>query len=179
MKSASESSELQQEEAGHQRQVEVDVADAAPGGLKLARILVPIDFSVMSRKALQYAVPFARRFGAKITLLYTVENVPESESRSYSQENMERVMVSARRRLDSLARTAVEADLLDVVMVHVGIPFDVITGVARTRNVDLIVISTHGYTGLKHVFLGSTAERVVRHAPCPVLVVREREHDFV
>jgi len=45
--------------------------------------------------------------------------------------------------------------------------------------VDLIVIATHGYTGLKHVLLGSTAERVVRHAPCPVLTVRERERDFV
>jgi len=45
--------------------------------------------------------------------------------------------------------------------------------------VDLIVISTHGYTGLKHAVLGSTAERVVRHAPCPVLVVREQEHEFV
>ena len=53
-----------------------------------------------------------------------------------------------------------------------GAGFDSITSVARERGVDLIVITTHGYTGFKHVLMGSTAERVVRHAPCPVLVVR-------
>jgi nucleotide-binding universal stress UspA family protein len=51
--------------------------------------------------------------------------------------------------------------------------------VARETEADLIIIATHGYTGLKHVLLGSTAELVVRHAPCPVLTVRQVEHDFV
>ena len=60
-----------------------------------------------------------------------------------------------------------------------GIAFEVIADTARQLEVDLIVITTHGYTGLKHVFLGSTAERVVRHSPCPVLTVRSQEHDFV
>ena len=54
-----------------------------------------------------------------------------------------------------------------------------IVEVAKERNTDLIIISTHGYTGLKHVFLGSTTENVVRYAPCPVLTVREHEHEFV
>jgi nucleotide-binding universal stress UspA family protein len=54
-----------------------------------------------------------------------------------------------------------------------------IIGAATDGNVDLIIIGTHGRSGLAHVFLGSTAERVTRHAPCPVLVVREQEHDFV
>ena len=54
-----------------------------------------------------------------------------------------------------------------------------ITNVARDCKADLIVITTHGHTGLKHVFMGSTAERVVRHAPCPVFVVRKCEHEFV
>ncbi len=58
-------------------------------------------------------------------------------------------------------------------------PWNEITDAARKRKADLIIIGTHGYSGLKHTLLGSSAERVVRHAPCPVLVVRERGRDFV
>jgi nucleotide-binding universal stress UspA family protein len=60
-----------------------------------------------------------------------------------------------------------------------GRPWQGITDYAASNNTDLIIISTHGYTGLKHVLLGSVAEKIVRHAPCPVLVVRAEEHDFV
>jgi universal stress protein A len=64
-------------------------------------------------------------------------------------------------------------------LVRSGVAFDEIAKVARELKVDLIILSTHGHTGLKHVFLGSTAENVVRRAPCAVLVVREQEHEFV
>jgi len=60
-----------------------------------------------------------------------------------------------------------------------GIPWQEITAAARGLDVDLIVLSTHGDTGMKHIIMGSTAERVVQHAPCLVLVVREREHEFL
>jgi nucleotide-binding universal stress UspA family protein len=63
--------------------------------------------------------------------------------------------------------------------VRVGLPSDDIVEAARELDSDLIVIATHGYTGWKHLCLGSTAERVVRCAPCPVLVVREKEHEFI
>ena len=59
-----------------------------------------------------------------------------------------------------------------------GVAFEEIGNAARELSSDLIVINTHGYTGLKHVMVGSTAERVIRHAPCPVLVVREHEREF-
>jgi nucleotide-binding universal stress UspA family protein len=62
---------------------------------------------------------------------------------------------------------------------RLGTPYEEIVKVAKEREVDLIVIATYGYTGLKHFLLGSTAERVVRIAPCPVLVVRQEERDFV
>ena len=81
--------------------------------------------------------------------------------------------------LKALAKKTIEPQFLKEVIVRVGTAFEVITNLARDCEADLIVITTHGHTGLKHVFLGSTAERVVRHAPCPVLVVRKREHDFV
>ena len=64
-------------------------------------------------------------------------------------------------------------------LVRSGVAFDEIVKVARELKVDLIILSTHGHTGLKHGFLGSTAENVVRRAPCPVLVVREQAHEFV
>ena len=71
-----------------------------------------------------------------------------------------------------------EPKFLKDVVVQVGTAFEVITNTARDCEIDLIVLTTHGKTGLKHAFMGSTAERVVRHAPCPVLVVRKREHEF-
>ena len=85
----------------------------------------------------------------------------------------------ATERLARLAQEQVPAQFRANTLVRVGKPYHEITSAARELNIDLIVISTHGYTGLKHVVLGSTAERVIRHAPCPVLTVREREHDFV
>jgi len=65
------------------------------------------------------------------------------------------------------------------VMTRLGRPYVEITEAARDTKADMILLATHGHTGLKHVLLGSTAERVVRHAPCPVLTVRDPEHDFI
>jgi nucleotide-binding universal stress UspA family protein len=64
-------------------------------------------------------------------------------------------------------------------LLRMGRPVDQIVRVADELNVDLIILATHGHTGIKHVVLGSTVENVVRHAPCPVLTVRVREHEFV
>lgn len=82
-------------------------------------------------------------------------------------------------RLGGIGRRHVRKGMLGDLLVRDGSPFDEICNAARESDSDLIVIATHGRTGLKHVFLGSTAERVVRHAPCPVLIVRERGRDFV
>ena len=86
---------------------------------------------------------------------------------------------TVKKELDTLAKKTIEPEILKEVLVDVGTAFEVITNVAHDCQADLIVITTHGYTGIKHVFMGSTAERVVRHAPCPVLVVRKCEHQFV
>jgi nucleotide-binding universal stress UspA family protein len=67
----------------------------------------------------------------------------------------------------------------DQCIVRIGNPYHEIVVAAKEMNMDLIILSTHGRTGLKYVFMGSTAEHVVRYAPCPVLVVREHEHEFV
>lgn len=152
-----------------------------PSLLNLNNILVPIDFSWPSKKALLYAVPFARQFGAKITLLFVLEPPVYTGDIGYVPLEVDDAgsLKAAGEKLGELARQAMDPELLDQALVRTGRPFQEITDAARELDTDLIIIATHGYTGLKHVFLGSTVERVVRHAPCPVLTVREEEHEFI
>ena len=157
------------------------LSELTPARLKLKSILVPIDFSEPAGKALRYALPFAEQFGAKITLLHVVEPIamPDFANFPLLTEN-DRVARVFRTKLDLLCkRETIKPRLIEKTLVRFGKPFQEICDAARGLKVDLIVLSTHGYTGLKHAVLGSTAERVVRHAPCPVLVVREQEHEFV
>ena len=156
------------------------VAPAA-SGVQVKKVLVPIDFSESSLKALKYAVAFAGQFGASICLVHVVEpasflndvrNVPLAVSDGEVANMLHHKLVMlARKQIDPV--TPVHP------LVCIGKPFDEIVKTAKTFNADLIILATHGRTGLKRALLGSTAEQVVRHASCPVLVVREKEHDFV
>jgi nucleotide-binding universal stress UspA family protein len=154
-----------------------------PARLKLKKILVPTDFSKFSSKALRYATEFATQFGASITLLHVVEPIAYPPESGYAPVEIEAVETTwrkdAKRKLEELGRKVVQPPLTARAVVRFGSPYHEITALAKEEGVDLIILATHGYTGLKHVFLGSTAEKVVRHAPCPVLTVREREHEFV
>ena len=153
-----------------------------PALLRIKSILVPIDFSTASKKALQYAVPFARQFGAKLTLLHVVEPVATPDFANSFPLMMEndKVKAASRGQLEHIIKEqAIAPKLVEKTLVRFGRSFHEIADAARTLKVDLIIISTHGYTGLKHALLGSTTERVVRHAPCPVLVVREHKHQFI
>jgi universal stress protein A len=149
--------------------------------LRPKRILVPIDFSKESLKALRYAVPFAEQFGASLCLICVLDRA----SALYGGESIalampERALIDeARRRLLTLAADEIEEVVPVDAQVRTGKPWEEIVTVAKELDIDLIIIATHGYGGLKHVLMGSTAERVVRHAPCPVLVVREAEKEFV
>lgn len=157
-----------------------------PKGFQLNRILVPVDFSETSKKALEYAVAFAMQFRAKLILLHVIQPVAFPAELGYVPTELadfgETATKAALQKLQALCREhpqqlggeqAVER------VVRQGTPWHEIATAAKESAADLIIIATHGHTGLKHVLLGSTTERVVRHAPCPVLVVREREHDFV
>lgn len=155
--------------------------DLVPALLKIQSILVPIDFSDTSVKALRYAERMAEQFGARITLLNVVEPIatPDFAYHPLMLETDE-MKTASKTRLEAIGKKlGLSPKLVERVVVRFGSPFVEITEAARTLKVDLIILTTHGYTGLKHVFLGSTAERVVRHAPCPVLTVREKEHEFV
>jgi nucleotide-binding universal stress UspA family protein len=151
-----------------------------PRVLGILRILVPVDFSASSRKALRYAISFARQFDSEITLLH-VRPLPYYPADLGGFPTTIPADEPSTRRIQ--ARLDADADLIPSELrgqklLRVGSAYDEICNAARELNAELIIISTHGHSGLKHVVLGSTAERVVRHAPCPVLVVREHEREF-
>jgi|ERR1051326_277562 nucleotide-binding universal stress UspA family protein len=148
---------------------------------KIRRILVPIDFSPCSKKALQYAVPFAEQFGARLCLLYVGQGyylAPELAPLELTAYKLSERADTAGK-LASFATQEVPTSIPVDILVQNGQPALEIARVAKESGADLIIISTHGYTGIKHAWFGSIAEQVVRHAACPVLVVRETEHEFV
>ncbi len=155
----------------------------SPGStnLKVKKILVPIDFSDCSEKALIYAIQLAKEFCATIDVLYVVP--PYYAYDPYGVAEFERIEKELRangeQKLAALILEKVPQGLPVETVVRNGRPATEIVEAARELNADLIIISTHGHTGLKHVLLGSTAESVVRHAPCPVLTVREKEREFL
>ena len=164
------------------RLMEKSLQAGATSPFKLKAILVPIDFSESSLKALRYALPLAENFGAKITLIHVVEPRISPEEMVLSSDIVELRNVLVKdgwQKLKSLCHQTIKPAIASDTVVKVGRPYEEIVAAAKTHKADLIIIATRGYTGLKHFFIGSTAERVVRHAPCPVLTVREREQDFV
>jgi nucleotide-binding universal stress UspA family protein len=154
---------------------------AVKSPFQIKHILVPIDFSDCSKKALQYALPLAKEHEAALTLLYVVP--PSYSAGEYGGIDYAQLETSMKedgeKELAKLAVDEVRREVAADTLVRVGSPAVNIIEVARSLPADLIVISTHGRTGLKHVFLGSVAEQVVQRAPCPVFVVREREHEIL
>ena len=155
-------------------------AAPVPAAVEVKKILVPIDFSEASIKALQTAVALGEHFGASLQLVHVVEpaslidgasNVPASISNREMANTLHHKLVM-------LARKKVGPLIPVSPLVCIGKAYYEIVRVAQSFKADLIVIATRGQTGLKRAFLGSTAERVVRHAPCPVLVVRGEERNF-
>jgi nucleotide-binding universal stress UspA family protein len=148
-----------------------------PLGLSLKTIIVPVDFSQPSNNALRYAIRLAEQFGSILRLVHVVEPAPflnDMSNVALIRSDAE-IAKAAKVRLQALTQDEIEELIPVYAEVRIGKPYQEIIAAAKTTGADLIVIATHGYTGLKHAFLGSTAERVVRHAQCPVLVVREEK----
>jgi len=140
------------------------------------RILCPIDFSDASRVALETACELARRFGAKVALFHAYPvpgyTFPDG-SFVASTKMLEELAEQARRHLDEWKALAEAAGIAGVeTATAVGEPAHEIVAFATEQHSDLLVLGTHGRTGLTHALMGSVAERVVRKAPCPVLTVR-------
>jgi nucleotide-binding universal stress UspA family protein len=146
------------------------------GHVQLQSILVPTDFSEYAQHALDYAVYFAGRYRARLVLVHvmapyfsgTEADMFAVPSAYYARD----LMGILHERLEEVAEKVRRQGIEVETVLTMGIPFVEIVRLARRHDVGLIVIATHGRTGLRHLVMGSTAERVVRKAPCPVLSVR-------
>ncbi len=151
--------------------------------IRINRLLVPIDFSEFSTQALRYGQELCETFGAELHLLHTLEvHVSNTPQFAFGlalpdrfQESTEQVI----RRMNELAAGAWAENKKVVRETAHGSPTVEIVNYAKVHDIDIIVIGTHGRTGLSHVLMGSVAEYVVRQAPCPVLVVRTEGHQIV
>lgn len=156
--------------------------------IKIKRILLPTDFSECSKQALIYALSFARRYKAQLVLLHVID---ADEYIAYAEESTSELSPDLRAKIiQAMKETASESfeqflkgQNLEEIEIETemieGTPFVEIARFATELSVDVIVIGTRGRTAQMHPFLGSTAEKVVRQAPCPVLSVKPGEHQFV
>ncbi|MBM2845967.1 MAG: Stress protein UspA-like protein [Bacteroidetes bacterium] len=140
------------------------------------RILVPIDFSSHSKNALKYAIPMAEQFGATLHLVYVVEPTIYPADLGFGQVVMPGVEDELREKgaeeLKSLIAEEIGTRVKATSAVRTGKPHQEILQEAAEQKIDLIVIATHGHSGVEHILFGSTAARIMRLAKCPVLIVR-------
>ena len=151
--------------------------------IELKKILVATDFSDHARAALRHAVGLAQAFSSEVILCHVVESAdwvsqipPTGET--YFPPNLPELQEQESRGLCQKLLTEFNVENGRYLLPH-GSAFAEIVRTARAEDVDLIVIGTHGRGAVAHMLMGSVAERVVRKAPCPVLTVREGEHEFV
>jgi nucleotide-binding universal stress UspA family protein len=148
------------------------------GSVAIRRILVPVDFSETSLEALNYALDLARRFQAQVSVLHVVEPVVTTiPGHLYAPAVdtgaiLDQQIGLAREHLAGLERKLNRRGKKVRSALVVGTPYLEIVERAKKTKADLVVMATHGRTGLSHLFIGSVAEKVVRSAPCPVLTLR-------
>ncbi len=149
--------------------------------INLKKILCPIDYSDCSKEALKYAVSFAMKDEAKLYLLHVIDThrFDEYLDKIVGQINVDEIIKQLKTRLLACIPEEIRNDMKIEASVVQGIPFAEIISVAKKNKIDMIVMGTHGRTGIVHILIGSVAEKVVRKAPCPVLTVRQSGHKFV
>lgn len=148
----------------------------------IRRILFPTDFSEYAEYAWTFALQFAQEFRAEVHLLHVVGRPPqltEAYALNFDPEKYTQALThEAYASLGRLAQAAKEHNVESQSAVRIGVDFHEIIDYARTCQIDLIVMATHGRTGLAHALVGSVAEKVVRKAPCPVLTIKHPAMKF-
>ena len=155
--------------------------------VKIEKILVPIDFSDSSEKAIRYGIEIGRDRNASVSFLHVVNQriidaIQELNIRGYKGD-----FVSAVRKLvkekENVLKQFVPAELLDGIQVEFivrkGEVSEQIIKAAKELKIDLIIVGSRGHSALASILIGSVAQNIVHHAPCPVLIVRPVEHDFI
>jgi nucleotide-binding universal stress UspA family protein len=148
--------------------------------LQVKSILVPIDFTENSRSALRYATELAKRFDATVVALHVIpdEEVAGVYIQKRTPERIQEIRKEVEEEFEKFVPEDIEKSLQAQKLIKVGEPYVEIIRHARNSGVDLIVMATHGRSGISHTLLGSVAEKVVRKASCPVLTVKHSDFQF-
>ncbi|MBM2840250.1 MAG: uspa protein [Bacteroidetes bacterium] len=175
-KAASRKKKATPRQKRHSKKIHVELAPPPSLSLPVQRILVPIDFSIHSKNALRYALPLAEQFGASLHLVYVVEPTVYPADLGFGQVVLPEVEEELRERgfqeLKALIEREIGGRVKATSAVRTGKPHQEILAEAGEQKADLIVVATHGNTGVEQMLFGSTAMRIVRLAKCPVLTVR-------
>lgn len=151
--------------------------------IKIKKILFPTDFSPCAEHALQYALAFASECKAKLFVLHVISDINTPAVFGLELypvlKDYEKIEEKAKQAMQQVIpeRFLKEIEVENIIVQ--GTPFVEIIKCAKKNEVDLITIATHGRTGVTHMLMGSTAEKIVRMAPCPVLTIKHPEHEFV
>ena len=152
--------------------------------LFIKKILIPIDGSDSSLESLKYASSFASEFNIAVYLMAVVE-MQHSIYDVYAEENVliqreSDILAIVNKRLDETEKKGKEMGIKSIITVtQSGIPYKKIVEFANEEKIDLIVMGTHGRSGIAHFLIGSVTEKVIRTAPCPVLVIRPNIHGII
>lgn len=150
--------------------------------LTIQKIIVPTDFSQLSQSAFNYAKDLAEQMNATIHLVYVLEKTPpflamksldvteEEIMKSMEEQALKQLKMSAEKLKDDSSINVIE-------VLRKGIDYEEIVKYSKENNADLVVIATHGHTGILHTLLGSVAEKVIRYSKCPVLVISSKEEE--
>lgn len=144
----------------------------------IKKVLVLTDGSQNSRSALRYAVEICRNFDASLHLLSVIEDMPSYATLEVGSEFISKVQEAIKSEVVSCAGYCETSGITCDGEIRHGVPYEEIINYAKEIDVDLIVMATHGHSGLSHILLGSVAEKVMRHAPCPVMVTRIDNKDW-
>ena len=148
--------------------------------INIKNILCPVDHSDCSKEALKYAVSFAIKDNSKLYLLHVIDirTFDESINAMTPQIPDDETLAQLKTKLLDCIPEEMRDDMNVEALVVQGIPFVEIISTAKRNDVDMIVLGSHGRTGISHMMMGSVSEKVVRKAPCPVLTVRKSDHKF-
>ncbi len=149
---------------------------------KIKNILLPTDFSNLSLTAASYAIELASQYGAKIHLLHVIEKKPPILAIRAIDISEEKIMKSIEDAAKESLKKALDKinnqNTVEIKSILLkGNDYEEIVNYSQQQNIDVIVIATHGRTGLLHTLVGSVAEKVIRYAKCPVLVITPTEKD--
>ena len=148
--------------------------------INIKNILCPVDHSDCSKEALKYAVSFAIKDNSKLYLLHVIDirTFDESINAMTPQIPDDKTLAQLKTKLLDCIPEEIRDDMDVEALVVQGIPFVEIISTAKKNDVDMIVLGSHGRTGITHMMMGSVSEKVVRKAPCPVLTVRKSDQKF-